>query len=82
MAEVSLDLLQTMMQRVLDMLAAQTHEFGDIKNRLSNIEHGVAALRRDAAIDAEARAHLQHQMDRLTDRMARVERRLEIVDAS
>ena len=79
MAEVSRELIQLMLQRVLDELAALREDMRDVKKRLSAVEHAVVSLRRDQTNDAEATAHAQDRLDRLGERVARIERRLEIV---
>lgn len=78
MAEASLELLQVMVQRLLDGQLVLRDDVHDMRARLTSLERAVLASRRDQANDAEHVAHLQEQMDRLTDRIARIERRLEI----
>ena len=48
--------------------------------RLTRIEEGIARVRRDQAGDAETVAHLQAQVDRMGEKLARIERRLDIAD--
>jgi len=78
MAEASLELLQVMVQRLLDGQLVLRDDVHDMRSRLTSLERAVLASRRDQASDAEHVAHVQEQMDRLTDRIARIERRLEI----
>ncbi|MBI4967694.1 MAG: hypothetical protein HZC25_06200 [Rhodospirillales bacterium] len=70
-----------MLQRVLDSLREHSAEFREIKSRLSQIEHAIGGLHRDNAVHSENAALLNARMDRLSDRLARVERRLEIGEA-
>lgn len=53
----------------------------DIKLRQGDAATAIAALRRDQAGDAGVAAHLQIQIDRLSDKVERIIRRLDIVDA-
>lgn len=53
----------------------------DIKLRRNDMATSIAALRRDQAGDAGVAAHLQIQIDRLSDKVDRINRRLDIVDA-
>ncbi len=78
MAEASLDLLLVMVQRLLDGQLMLRDDVHDMRSRLTSLERAVLASRRYQASDAEHVAHVQEQMDRLTDRIARIERRLEI----
>jgi ubiquinone biosynthesis protein UbiJ len=80
MAEPSLELLQIMTQHVLDGIAALREDNSDIKQRLTALERGMAAMRRDIAGDAETTAHIQAQLDRLGQRVGRIETRLDIVE--
>jgi hypothetical protein len=78
MAEVSLELLQAMVQRVLDNQEVQAAELREIRERLSHLERGLIGIRRDLVGDAEVMSTLQTQITRLDDRMVRVEQRLEL----
>ena len=54
---------------------------GEVLTRLSRLEEGQARVRRDQAVDAETVTHLQAQLDRYSERLERIERRLDIGDA-
>lgn len=54
------------------------HELREIKNRLTNVEVGVAGIRRDAAHDNDKIINQQIGLDQLAERLERVEKRLEI----
>jgi predicted TIM-barrel enzyme len=62
----------------IDGLAETQREHG---HRLTRIESSLASMRRDQANDAEAIALSSARTDRLSDRIGRIERRLEIADA-
>ncbi len=79
MAEVSLEFMQDMTQRIMDGFATMHDDMQDVKTRLSAVERAVIGLRRDQTHDAANAAHAQDRMDRLGERVARIERRLEIV---
>jgi hypothetical protein len=81
MADVKLDMLQVMVQRVLDGQDRHSRELGEIKLRLSNIKRGIASIRRESAGDAETVITVQVQVDRLGERIERIERRLNLNDA-
>ena len=49
--------------------------------RLTTIERMLAALRREQALDAEARASLEARIDRLVAEVNRIKRRLDSTDA-
>jgi hypothetical protein len=49
--------------------------------RLTRIEAGMASLRRDQASDAESVAFSATRVDRLNERVERIERRLELSEA-
>ena len=82
MAEPSLELLQAMVQRVLDKLADHDATFAEVTARLTSIERHLAGVRRDAVLDAETTTNVQAQVDALRSRLARIERRLELVDGT
>lgn len=68
----------------LRAIRADVHEIKTVQrehgHRLTRLEIGVAALRRDQAGDAENAAHLESRMDRMRDDIERIKRRLEIID--
>lgn len=75
MAETSLELLQSMVDRVLvgqrriEMtLDRMADDLGDLKLRTTNTEEALAGVNR--------------RLDRLDTRVERIERRLDLVDAS
>jgi tetrahydromethanopterin S-methyltransferase subunit G len=78
MPEPSLELLQAMMQRMLDMLAEHSAEFREVRLRLSAIERHIAGLRRDDALAMEAAIDVREVVDRLGER---IERQLGLLEA-
>ncbi len=67
MAEPDLQLLQTMVQRVLDNQADAKADLGEIKERLGLLEGTYASISR--------------RVDRLGGEVEQIKRRLDIVDA-
>jgi predicted nuclease with TOPRIM domain len=53
-------------------------ELRDLKERVSAVETGLNGVRRDLVALAEADARLQVTIDRLGDRVDRIEKRLEL----
>ena len=53
-------------------------EFKDVKARLNHLEGSMAGIRRDNALGAEDFARQQVSIDRLVERIQRIERRLEL----
>jgi len=78
MAEPNLELLQSMVQRVLDRLSEHSDEFREVKLRLGSLERAVLGIRSDIVGDAHVVANLQAQMDRVSARVDRIEQRLDI----
>ena len=81
MAEATLDMLQKMVQKVLDGQRHHDQEFHDVKARLTTIEQTIAGLKRDDADAVETSANLQSQIDKMGDRLSRIEHRLDLNDA-
>jgi hypothetical protein len=50
-----------------------------VKLRLSNIEEGLALMKRGTALDELTLAQHQSTIDKLAERLERIERRLEII---
>jgi uncharacterized coiled-coil protein SlyX len=81
MAEASLDLLQAMMQRMLDGLGRLEMRMSSLEDRVTGVEHQIAAVRRDLVLYGDAFATLHGRMDRMDSRIERIERRLDLNDA-
>ena len=64
-------------QSTLDRIESDLRE---VKTRQTDKHNAVLGLRRDQVNDAEVSAHLQSQLDQMRDRLARLERRLELAD--
>ncbi len=82
MAEPNLELLQAMAQRTLDKLTEHDGQFDLINQRLTAIERHLAGVRRDAVLDAETTVNVQAQVDQLGTRIGRIERRLDLAEAT
>lgn len=74
MADVSLEMIQTMVQRVLDGQSQLREDMGDVKRRLTSLEMSVAQIHADFAGQSM-------RIDRLEGRLERIGRRLDLGDA-
>ena len=68
-----------MLRAIRTDIAKMADRLDEHGHRLTRIEIMLAGQRRDQANDAEARADLEARVDRLRERLERVERRLDIV---
>lgn len=57
-------------------------DVGEVKHRLSSLEFSASRVRADIAHGEENNARQQAALDRLAERVARIERRLELNDAA
>jgi len=64
-------------QATLETLSGRIEE---LAIRQTETHSAVLALRRDQVNDAEVSAHLQVQLDRMRNRLDRIERRLELTN--
>jgi regulator of replication initiation timing len=55
-------------------------EFRDVKQRLSHLETLTVGLKRDGVELLSENTRQQHELDRLKDRIERIEKRLELTD--
>lgn len=74
------NLVLELLRAIRGDIAKQGQKLDEVLVRLGRLEEGQARIRRDQASDAETVAHVQARMDRLGDRLDRIERRLDIVD--
>lgn len=65
---------------VLTMLRAIRSDVGEIKARLTNLEHGQASLHQSLSHYATVMAQIQASIDRHGDRLDRIEQRLGMID--
>jgi hypothetical protein len=80
MADVTLEMLGQMVQRVLNNQHDHSAQLKEVTVRLSQLEQAVSSLHRDGAIQAENTAVLHARIDRLSDRIERIERRLDLTN--
>jgi uncharacterized protein involved in exopolysaccharide biosynthesis len=76
-----LEQLRALRNQVAAMQSEMRVEFGDVKHRINRLESAVAGIRRDEAGTAEDIARQQGTLDRLAQRVDRIERRLELSEA-
>lgn len=82
MAESVESLVLEQLRLVRAELASIKDDTREIKTRLAVVESGIASLRRDNGDFATTQAAQHLSYDRLADRVERIERRLDIADAS
>ena len=78
MAEPSLELLQAMIQRVLEVQARHTDDLQEIRQRLTTVELQLGGL---VATEQSHYVQVMLRLDRHEARLDRIERRLDLVDA-
>jgi chromosome segregation ATPase len=74
------NLLLEYMKRFQATLERVERDLRELKTRQNETHAAVIGLRRDQVQDAQTVAHLQVRFDSLSDRMSRVERRLDLTD--
>lgn len=78
MADETLETVGQMVQRSLDVLRELSADVRELKSRMTDVER---QLGRNAATESEHYASVMGRMDRVEDRIDRVEARLNIGDA-
>lgn len=68
------------LRRIDTRLDAITQQVSELKDRFTTMEISMAGMRRENAADAESIARMQRSIDRLDDRVARIETRLDLRD--
>jgi chromosome segregation ATPase len=56
-------------------------DMGDLKHRMSSLETAMVLVKREVSAGDETDARLQGSLDRLVDRIERIERRLELIES-
>ena len=77
-----IDLLRVSFARLHERHDRADARLAETVQRVGALEIAVAGLRREVGSLAEADAHLSVRMDRFSDRLDRLERRLEIAKAT
>jgi hypothetical protein len=77
MADDPENLILVFLRRLDSNVDAMALDIGDVKQRLTTLEIGVANL---AATEASHYAKLAMRVDRIEARMARIEKRLDLVE--
>ncbi len=81
MAETVDNLVLEHLRPIRAILGRIETEVYDLKGRTSGVENGLVSVRRDLVSLAEADARLQVAVDRQSERLDRIERRLELKEA-
>ncbi len=66
------------LRRIDEKLDRVSDDVSDLKGRVSAVETGLNAVRRDLVALSESDARLQVAIDRQSERLERIERRLDI----
>lgn len=75
------NLVLVYLRRLDTKVDAIKDDLQDVKVRLNRLENTLITFRREQTNDAEGVAHLEARFDRFGERLARIEKRLEITDA-
>jgi septation ring formation regulator EzrA len=75
------NIVPVMLRRLDTKFDGMRDEFREIKGRLTNVETVLAAVATELGSLVGADARIRHSIDRLADRLERVERRLGLIDA-
>lgn len=75
------DLMMEMLKRLHGRLDSIQGDMTDIKTRLTSMDTGQALMRQEMAQQSVLIAALNARMDRFDERVARIERRLDLIDA-
>ena len=78
---VTNDLLFEQLKAVRAELTGIREDARELRDRQVETHAAVLAVRRDQLGEAETSANLTTRVDRLSDRMARIERRLDLTDS-
>jgi phage shock protein A len=78
MTEAADNLILEHMKRMQTEMAAIRQDTAEIKGRLGGIESGIARISRDEAGNYAEIIENRHMFDRLTERVERLEKRLEL----
>lgn len=73
-----LELLRGLRSDVQSMRGEMHAEFSDVKQRMTTLERGMAGVKRDSGDLYEDHARQQAAIDRLNERIERIERRLDL----
>lgn len=74
MPEPSLELIQSMLQRLLDGQNTLREDVRNVRRRMSRLEASMVALQRSNLDAQESEANIQEQVDGLAVRIERLER--------
>lgn len=78
---VNFDLVLEHLKAIRSEMADMRDDLRELRDRHVETHAAVLAVRRDQVNDAETGANLAVRVDRLADRMERIERRLDLADA-
>lgn len=80
MTEVSLELVMAQFNRMFAEMRGLREQIADLRTIVRGVEAQLVGMRRDVAIFTEAQAAESVRLDRLAQRVERIERRLDLVE--
>ena len=81
MSDQTDSLILVYLRRIDTRLERMDEDIQDLKRRMTAVEDGIARLHHEIAAIRGDYAGLQLRMDRFDDRLARIERRLDLAEA-
>lgn len=81
MADVTLELIGEQLRRLVESQRTMEELLADIRHRLQSVETNGIEVRREVVNMHADIIRIDHRLDRLDDRIAHIERRLDLVDS-
>lgn len=75
---VVIEMLKGLRNEVATLRTEMHEQFGDLKQRMLAIERGIGGMKRDTAEIYDDHARQQASIDKLAERVERIERRLDL----
>ncbi|MGH8148192.1 MAG: hypothetical protein ACREPY_17910 [Rhodanobacteraceae bacterium] len=75
---VVIEMLKGLRNEVATLRTEMHEQFGDLKQRMLAIERGIGGMKRDTAEIYDDHARQQGSIDKLAERVERIERRLDL----
>ena len=80
MTDETESLMLAILRNIQGKIARIEEELQDIKLRVSNVETGQSLIRQELVLQSTQISQLSHRMDRFDERLARIERRLDLIE--
>ena len=79
MADTQQNLVLEHLRHIRARVDQIAEDVSELKLRMSGLEHGFVSIKRDVADGVDTDARQQVTLDKLSERIARIERRLELI---